>query len=150
MRTPIPIANWGKDHWSTLLYIESIIFDVYARPAMDKMRQHSGRIRRGWNSPRATVTPTFTQDYSTQTIIRDPNNWDTIIGRTEVHDHDDWDCIDDMETEGLLEQLGTGLQPSIKLTDYGYDVVAALKKNGCDFRTLKLPEPTSAVLACGT
>lgn len=140
MNAHIPIANWGKDHWSTLLYIESIIFDVYARPAMDKMRQHSGRIRRGWDSPMARVVSVFSQDYPTQTIIRDPNNWDTIIGHTEVHDHDDWDCIDDMETEGLLEQLGTGLQPVVKLTDYGYTVVAALKKNGCNFRTLKLPE----------
>ncbi len=43
---------------------------------------------------------------------------------SELANHDDWDCISDMEAAGLVEWRGTGLQPIITLTNYGWLVAA--------------------------
>jgi len=50
----------------------------------------------------------------------------------ELKDHDDWDCVDDLELVGLLENAGTGLNPVFKLTALGRMVAAQLRQHKMD------------------
>lgn len=117
----IPPARWGQDHWSTLLYIETLIVDGrgdgYARPAVARMRQDSNRPRRGHGKDDPGLDSSK-ERYPT-----------ILLGGHEVLGHDDFDCLDDMEVEGVLIVDGTGAQPLIRLTDYGYTLVAALRRH---------------------
>ncbi len=42
---PIPMEKWGKDHWSTLLYLETLAVDNsgFAKPINVKMRTNEIR-----------------------------------------------------------------------------------------------------------
>ena len=54
----------------------------------------------------------------------------------KLGNHDDLDCLDDLEEAGLIKNLGTGLNPAFKLTKFGAMVMAKLnwhKQNGGNF-----------------
>lgn len=42
-------------------------------------------------------------------------------------DHDDWDCLDDFEEAGLVNNIGTGANRVYRLTDLGRDVASRLR-----------------------
>lgn len=44
-----------------------------------------------------------------------------------VGNHDDWDCLEDLEAAGFVENLGTGANPVCRLTDEGMRVAGALR-----------------------
>jgi hypothetical protein len=119
-REPVPMELWGKDHLSTLLYIESRCVDGGGRPMLARMRHWPGRPLRGWDGsgPEGGGMPCMPTACPTR-----------LKDGSDLSNHDDWDCVDDMEAEGLLETLGTGLQPIIKLTDYGWLVASALRRH---------------------
>jgi hypothetical protein len=112
---PVPMEQWGKDHWSTLLYIESRAVDGGGQPKMAQMRQWPGRPRRGWEGGGMLPEPAA---YPTR-----------LKNGSRLAEHDDWDCVSDMEAAGLVEWHGTGLQPIIKLTSYGWLVAGALRRH---------------------
>jgi hypothetical protein len=43
--------------------------------------------------------------------------------------HDDIDCLDDLEEAGLLESIGTLINPCYKLTDKGFELAGQLRKH---------------------
>lgn len=116
----VPMSSWGKDHWSTLAYIETRIVDYKGRPDSDHMRcdpeRHPGLAGR---SPIS---------YG----IRDKKYPTRLKGKQESHDHDDWDCLEDAVAEGLIEWKGTGMYPVFVLTDRGRTVCAALRQHKQD------------------
>lgn len=99
--TRIPMSRWGGDHWSTLLYLETCAVD------------HQGSVRltalRGHRERRPAQYPTRLND------------------DTEVSGHDDFDCMDDMVAEGLIE-LVSGYS-EIRLTDLGWQVAHFLRRH---------------------
>jgi len=42
-------------------------------------------------------------------------------------DHTDLDCIEDMENEALLENIGSGINPVVRLTDKGWQLAMKLR-----------------------
>jgi hypothetical protein len=46
----------------------------------------------------------------------------------ELEDHDDWDCLDDLEAAGLLE-IRSLVNGCVKLTDRGKDVAGKLRSH---------------------
>lgn len=114
-RKPVPMELWGKDHLSTLLYIESRAVDGGGKPKIAQMRQWPGHPRRGWEGGGMPSGPT-----AHPTRLKDGSG---------LSNHDDWDCVSDMEAAGLVEWHGTGLQPIITLTDYGWLVAGALRRH---------------------
>ncbi len=110
----IPIERWGKDHWSTFAYVETLAVDHqgFAKPEHERMRtniqSHPHLI--GRFNPDGSKYPTRLKD-------------------GEVTGHDDWDCLDDAVREGLLEDIGTGFTRCFKLTKYGQEVASALRKH---------------------
>ena len=119
------LEQFGKDHWSTFAYAECCCVDNYGRLDIRKLRVNEVNrpIRSngfGWNTKYGTVVKGGG--------IPDPQ-------------HDDIDCLDDLEKEGLLEWIGTLINPAVRLTKKGHKVAAGLRKhkaNGGQFATFEV------------
>jgi hypothetical protein len=61
---------------------------------------------------------------------RDGTKYPTRLRGREVVGHNDFDCIEDMEAEGLLENIGTGVNPRVKITDKGHRLVLRFQPGG--------------------
>ncbi len=104
-----PFGIPGRDHASTLLYLQTVEAnykgDVRTHRNGEHMRYKLRNYPVAWESP----------DDGTRL-------WDgSVIG-----DHDDFDCLDDLEAIGLLVNIGTGFQPVVRLTKRGHDACAAM------------------------
>lgn len=99
----IPIDKFGKDHWSTFMYIETCCVDFKGRVEPARMRSDGGR-------------------------------YPTHIKGAEITGHSDWDCADDLEAAGLLENLGTGVNRVFKLTPAGWEMASKLRQHRANGR----------------
>lgn len=84
----LSINQWGKDHWSTFAYIESRCVDHKGVLKNANMRTNVGRhplfVARGFGTP------------------GDGSKYPTRGKHSELSDHDDWDCLNDMVEAGLI------------------------------------------------
>ena len=70
-------------------------------------------------------------------------NYEVIDKSLRLPNHDDLDCFDDLENAGLIENLGTGLNPAAKLTKKGFAIASELRKHKADggsFSNFKLKQ----------
>jgi hypothetical protein len=112
---PVPPELWGKDHLTTLLYVETVCTDRGGIAEAARMRQWSGRVLRGDVSH---ARPCFSdKDYPTR-----------LRNGDELTEHDDWDCVEDMVQAGLILWGGTGILPVLKLTDKGWALAGVLRR----------------------
>ena len=109
---PIPWQRFGRDHWSALLYAESVAVDNRGRPDYRKMRVDLDR-----HPHRAHI-------YADSAERR---KYPTRLIDGEIFDHDDWDCIDDLAAAGLMRDGGFTHNPIWRLTPAGEQVAAALR-----------------------
>ena len=124
---PIPVEQWGRDHLSTMLYIETRCVDYAGVPAAAHMRTWSGRPSRG---DMKGIGYGHQEDYPSR-----------LADGMELSDHDDWDCADDFEAAGLLEWQGTGMNPIFKLTDKGWEFAHNLRRQKAErTKTISLQE----------
>lgn len=109
----IPIENWGKDHWSTFAYVETLAVEHkgIAIPEPCMMRTNNGKHGYMGNPIDGNKYPTILK------------NNDVVLG------HDDWDCLDDMLKNELLVDIGTDLYRSFKLTEKGRRVANLLREH---------------------
>ena len=77
MKQPIPMSDWGKDHWTTLAYVETCVVDQHGYLDSRRMRSADERY------------PTRLAGFS-----RDPQR--------AVANHSDWDCVQDFIVAGLV------------------------------------------------
>jgi len=116
------LKQFGKDHWSTFAYAECCAVDYHGH--LDNRRLRVNEEKRPIRSNGLGWEPkygTFDKDGN----IPDPS-------------HDDIDCLDELEAEGLIEQIGTLLNPVVRLTEKGMEVATKLrqhKMNGGQFST---------------
>lgn len=105
------LITFGKDHWSTFAYIETRIVDHGGVPDRRHMRCHGDR------HPLLALPEQDGRGHPTR--LRDG---------TELTHHDDWDCLDDLEREGLLRNIVPSLlHMRYELTDEGREVAARLR-----------------------
>lgn len=127
------IKEWGKDHWSLLAYIEYRGINHKGVLNKDHLRIKNPIVANSGNYP--LPRPEWKPEYGTRLrgyFLPEGKKDETKV----VPDHDDLDCIEDMEKEGLVENLGTGLNPACKLTKKGQRIVSALnvhKQEGSTF-----------------
>jgi hypothetical protein len=112
---PITIDVFGQDHWSTFAYIETCVVDHGGRPSRHRMRCHAGR--------HPALVGAAGDASGCPTRLR---------GERTLTNHDDWDCCVDLEREGLLETIGTGVDPVFKLTPMGREVAVKLRQHKAD------------------
>lgn len=126
----IPMRLWGKDHWSTLAYIETICVDYKGTIDFRRMRIHEDRH------------PEYAVNYNRFRISG--KSYPTRLKNGALRkSHDDWDCVEDMAREGLIEIEGTGINPLLKLTEKGIEIAHRLREfkikggNFTDFRVMR-------------
>ena len=117
----IAISRWGKDHWSTFAYLETLAVDHegIAKPDNRRMRTNEKTHPHLLGSPEQGAS-----QYATR--LKDG----------EAKGHDDWDCLDDAVEVGFLEDIGTGINRVFKFTKLGQKVASQLrvhKMNGGNF-----------------
>ncbi len=129
----IDSAFWGKEHWALLGYVETRCVDNKIRPKtswaeLDRnhMRCDVDRHPQHANSANRSVP---SKKYPTR-----------LAEGIELKDHDDYDCLDDLESHGLIIIGGTGMFPTVKMTKLGLEVSSELRahkasgKNFAEFR----------------
>jgi hypothetical protein len=105
-----PIEAWGKDHWTTLAYLQSCV--VTRQGHIDRMRMRGDKDRHPglWNGIGTGKYPT------------------RLKGGEELRHHDDFDCLDDLHRAGLVIDLLTGIGNGVVgLTDLGRLVCEELR-----------------------
>lgn len=104
-REPIPMSLFGKDHWSTFAYVETRAVDHKGLLDHDRMRCHAGRHPVLLRAKRLVITAASADGsrYPTRIKASETDDEDGRHGVTEVPDHDDYDCLDDLIAAGLLE-----------------------------------------------
>ena len=112
----VGIKQFGKDHWSTFVYIETRCVDHKGIIENDKMRTDIDRhLFKAGNT-----NFEFSQNIKYPTILK---------GGIELQDHDDWDCVDDLIITGLLKNKGTKMTPVFEITDLGWEIVKQLRRH---------------------
>ena len=131
-------ARWGKDHWSVFAYVETCVVDQNG--LLDRRRVQANLNRH----------PHFAGGLASGSQIDGAaypirlRNGETLPGP----DYDEWDCIDDLELHGLVENIGTGLNRCYRLTFLGENLagqVRAHKGRGKGFGTFEPVWPPPAL-----
>lgn len=104
------LQEFGRDHWSVFGYIETRIVDHGGVPRNAHLRCIHRRH------------PFFAHEGGDAS--REPTR---LRAGRQLADHDDWDCLDDLEVAGLLENVGTGVHPVFRLTNYGREIAGKLR-----------------------
>jgi hypothetical protein len=102
--THVPLARWGKDHWTVLAYVEARAVDHRGMLSHDQMRCDRGRHQMFFTAKRLPATMSAAADgarYPTRLKTPRPDaggRW----GSVELPGHDDYDCLADTVREGLV------------------------------------------------
>jgi hypothetical protein len=110
---PIPMEDFGADHWGTFAYLETRCVDHGGVVHIRHMRCDADRHPQFAHSGIAAKYPTRTK-------------------KGEVQNHDDWDCLDDCELAGLAENDGSALHRIYKLTPLGFKVAGQIRQHKAD------------------
>lgn len=134
--TKIQPKDFGKDHWGLFAYIETRCVDYKGVLDVDHLRIKNPAIVNRAPYP----SPEGKQDWGTRLsgYFRDNEENDNT---RQLPDHDDLDCIEDLETAGYIENIGTGLNPASKMTKLGIKVASLLRQHKADgnhFATFKI------------
>lgn len=110
----IPMKDWGRDHWGVFLYIEDVCVNRRGVPDLRRIQANENR-----HPGLMGITPAGTFLDGAKFGIR-------LAGGRELPgpDYDEWDCIDDLEREGLIEEVGTILHPLFKMTEKGNKIAS--------------------------
>lgn len=118
---PVPVNEWFDDHFSTLLYIETLNVDRDCKPVYERMRAKPGAPKRGVVAGASTIPLGRSEEEKEYPTI--------LVDGVLLYGHDDWDCIDDMLAEGLVTVEGPSMEPAVRLTSKGWKVAHALRRH---------------------
>ena len=105
----IPPTDWGRDHWSTLVFLEMMTVDNMGLVQVPHMRTDPD------------VHPKYV--YHT-TKKRYPTR---LQGGKKLSGHDDWSCMEDMIDAGMMVALMRGRSVWVFFTPFGSAVAGALR-----------------------
>lgn len=127
-----PVERFGKDHWSLLAYVESCCVD--GTNGQGQLRRDPMRCNP--QNHRMVAGPyshgdLWEQRYSTRLagFFESPDRNDpekAIAAGLQLRDHDDWDCLDDLEAAGFIE-VRSLVNGYVSMTDKGREVAARLR-----------------------
>lgn len=119
----IPIEQFGRDHWNTFAYIETVCVDQGGVPDKNRMRVND------------KLHPGLAGQYQMRDGVHWKPEYSTRLKGHAEHDkrqqrgHDDWHCADDLEAAGLIKQEGTGLNPTFRMTEAGIQLISQLRRH---------------------
>ena len=121
----VDIGHWGKDHWSTLAYLESRVIDNRGMINNLQMRCNS-RLHRHFAHVETM-------------LMTDGGKYPTRLQKgIELEEHDDWSCLEDMVAANLLtaqyrenasypNEIFGNMEARVKLTELGTQVSGMLR-----------------------
>ncbi len=123
----VNIANWSKDHWSTLAYIETVMVECGGFQIGLDCRMRSNR-RNFRVMHEQCPRPKRAKQDGTRAVCMDPKYTSRVKNSTTV-DHDDWCCIQDMAVAELFTVGVEQIQPGVvlHLSEAGKAMIAALR-----------------------
>lgn len=104
---PVPMARWGKDHWTTFAYVETRWVDHRGMISHDQMRCDRQRHPMFYSAKKRCHmfgTDADGAKYPTRLKTEEPGE-DGTWGSVELPGHDDYNCLDDAIREGLIEAV---------------------------------------------
>ena len=110
----ITIEQFGKDHWSLLMYIQTRVLDCNGILDVNHLRSKNTIFRQGW-----------TPEYGTR-LFGYWNKDSTVNRLLLLGNHDDFNCLEDLEGEGLVKNSGTRLNPVCTITEKGIKIICQL------------------------
>ena len=129
----VPMDQWGKDHWSTLAYLET------------RAVEGGGVINNRQMRCDARLHREFAHMGLDHSIVGGGKYPTLLKDSRELENHDDWSCLEDMVAGGLIAAWYRVKYPNrafansiakIKLTELGWWIVGQLrihKANGGQF-----------------
>ena len=108
----IPSQVWGKDHWTTLAYIETVATDCAGFQVGNDPRMRSNR--RNFRVMQGCLKPRRAKNGGVG-IVMDLEHGSRLNDGQIVSGHDDWSCLQDMANEGLFNLDASGVQPGVTL-----------------------------------
>ncbi len=129
----IPIETWGKDHWSTLAYVETVMvecagFQIGLDPRMRTNRRHYRVLSERCRSPKRPGGGARSS-HSLAVVMR-PEHGSRLKDGEVMEGHDDWMCLQDMAEAGFFTVGAGRIEPAVvlKLSERGRQVVDALRQ----------------------
>lgn len=98
----------GRDHASTLLYLQTVEANYKGQVMKHNRGEHMRWKVRNYPLP------------------WDPKHGSRLWDGSILTNHDDFDCMEDLELIGLLVNYGTGINPVVRLTKRGHEAAAEL------------------------
>lgn len=119
-------GDFGKDHWSTFAYIETLCVDSANKGVgtIDKRRMRSNEKTHPLHAVNVPVGK-WKPSYGTRLA----GYWDSMGKETPARilkSHDDWNCLNDLEKAGLIEVISEA-NGFVKMTSKGMKVAAELR-----------------------
>ena len=106
--------QFGKTHFNLLLYCESCAVDYKGQ--LDIRRMTINSDKRGYGT---TTNTSWKPLYAS-----------TCVGNVKPDPmHDELDALEYLEDAGYLENIGTDLNPFIKLSDKGWQIAHELRRH---------------------
>lgn len=141
----VSIKDFGKDHWSLLAYVEYRAINHKGVLAIEHLRCKNLAIattRLGQNFWKPEYG-TRLKGYFLNPLEIKGKKVKVVNSEYLLTNHDDFDCLDDLEKAGLLKNVGTMINPYAELTVKGQRVVALLnvhKQGGGQFSNFNYDE----------
>lgn len=124
----IPMNQWGKDHWSTLAYLETVMvdcagFQVGADPRMRSNRRNARVMREQCARPKRSA------HRWSPCVVMNPEHGTRLNDGKVLSNHDDWMCVQDMAEAGLFTVGVDGVEPgqTLHLSPRGLELCAQLR-----------------------
>lgn len=126
--TPVEVARFGKDHWSTFAYVETRIMDYKGVLDHDHMRCDEDRhMFMAGAGKRAQMFGGGLSTKKYPTRLKKATRVSGVWEVEEKFDHDDYDCLLDAIGVGLLEVAMPGVNTAgVYVDSYG----RAIKMDG--------------------
>jgi hypothetical protein len=148
----IPASHWGRDHWTTLAYIETVMTDLAGFQVGSDARMKSNRrnfriMQRDCPKPKRASNSGLAM-----ALVMEPQHATKLKDGQQVPNHDDWACVQDMAAEGLFVQSADTVEPGVVLqfSEKGNQVANALrefKRGGGKYADFRWPDVPSVVAA---
>lgn len=109
----IEIEQFGKDHWSLLAYVEARYMDN--RGILDHRNMRCNIEKHPLFATPVQAHFRWRPEYGTK-----------LKDGTRLEDHDDWDCLEDLERAGLVEIISM-INGFVRLTPRGKEIACQLR-----------------------
>lgn len=123
----IKVKQFGKDHWSLLAHVEYRVQNHRGFLELKHLRIKNPSLPKPYLSSAESWKP----EYGSR-LYGYWNQDGTTNPELLLLDHDDYDCLDDLEKAGFVKSFGTGINPAFKLTKKGIKVCGLLTQHKQD------------------